>query len=119
VDTYFAISLLQAQFPGHWSTGEERTLTGIIRAMAIKDVLALLDAEIAALNEARQLLKADSTGSAALRKAGRPRKAESSLPTAVTKKTKTNKKRNLSPEGRARIAEAAKLRWATLRKTTK
>ena len=92
---------------------------GIIRAMAIKDVLALLDAEIAALKEARQLLKADSTGSAALRKAGRPRKAESSLPTAVTKKTKTNKKRNLSPEGRARIAEAAKLRWATLRKTTK
>jgi hypothetical protein len=41
------------------------------------------------------------------------------LPTAVTKKTKTKKKRNLSPEGRIRIAEAAKLRWATLRKTTK
>jgi hypothetical protein len=87
--------------------------------MSIKDVLALLDAEIVALKEARQLLKADSTGSAAPRKAGRPRKAEIALPTAVTKNTKTKKKRNLSPEGRARIAKAAKLRWATLRKTAK
>jgi len=90
----------------------------IIRAMAIKDVLALLDAEIAALKEARQLLMADSTGSAP-RKAGRPRKIENALPTVVTKTAKTKKKRNLSPEGRARIAEAAKLRWAALRKTAK
>ena len=91
----------------------------IIRAMAIKDVLALLDAEIAALKEARQLLKGDSTGSAAPRKVGRPRKAENALPTAVTKAAKTKKKRNLSPEGRARIAEAAKRRWAAQRKASK
>jgi hypothetical protein len=87
--------------------------------MAIKDVIALLDTEIAALKEARQLLKGDSTGSAAPRKVGWPRKAENALPTAVTKAAKTKKKRNLSPEGRARIAEAAKRRWATLRQSSK
>jgi hypothetical protein len=87
--------------------------------MAIKDVIALLDAEIAALKEARQLLKADSTGSAAPRKAGRPRMADNALPTVVAKTKKTKKKRNLSPEGRARIAAAAKLRWAAQRKTAK
>ena len=89
--------------------------------MAIKDILALLDSEIASLKEARQLLKADSTGIAAPRKAGRPRKAENALPTAVTPtaKTKTKKKRNLSPEGRARIAEAVKRRWAAQKKAAK
>jgi len=87
--------------------------------MAIKDVIALLDAEIAALKEARQLLKADSTGSVAPRKVGRPRKADNALPTAVAKTAKTKKKRNLSPEGRARIAEAARQRWASQRKSAK
>lgn len=104
---------------GALNDGNVRGGLAIIRAMAIKDVIALLDAEIATLKEARQLLKADSTGNAAPRKAGRPRKAENALPTAVTKAAKTKKKRNLSPEGRARIAEAAKRRWATQRKTAK
>jgi hypothetical protein len=80
--------------------------------VAIKDVLALLDSEIATLKEARQLLKADSTGSAAPRKAGRPRKAENALLTSATTTVKIKKKRNLSPEDRARIAEAVKRRWA-------
>jgi hypothetical protein len=87
--------------------------------MAIKDVLALLDAEIATLKEARQLLKAESTGSAAPRKAGRPRKAEIALSTDATKTAKAKKKRNLSPEGRARIAEAVKRRWAAHKKVAK
>jgi hypothetical protein len=87
--------------------------------MAIKDVLALLDAEIAALEEVRQLLKADYTGGVAPRKAGRPRKAESALLTDVTRTVKTKKKRNLSPEGRARIAEAVKRRWAAQKKAAK
>jgi hypothetical protein len=91
----------------------------IIQAMAIKDVLALLDAEIATLEEARQLLKADSTESAGPRKAGRPRKAYTALPTAVSTTAKTKKKRNLSPEGRARIAEAVKRRWAAQKKAAK
>ena len=44
--------------------------------MAIKEIVALLDSQIAVLKEARELLKADSTGSVVPRKAGRPRKAE-------------------------------------------
>ena len=87
--------------------------------MAIKDVLALLDEEIATLKEARRLLQANSTESAAPRKAGRPRKAESALQIEVKKTAKTKKKRNLSPEGRARIAEAVKRRWAAQKKAAK
>ena len=87
--------------------------------MAIKYIVALLDSKIAVLKEARELLKADSTGSAAPRKAGRPRKAENALPTAVMKTAKTKKKRNLSPEGRARIVEATKRRWAAQKKAAK
>jgi hypothetical protein len=87
--------------------------------MAIKDVLALLNSEIETLKEVRQLLKADSTGSAAPRKPGRPRKAENALPTAVTTTAKSKKKRNLSPEGRARIAEPVKRRWAAQKKAAK
>jgi hypothetical protein len=94
-----------------------------IRAVAVKDVLAPLDSEIATLQDACQLLKADSTGSAAPRKAGRPRKAENALLTSVrtTAKTKKKKKkkRNLLPEGRARIAEAVKRRWAAQKKAAK
>ena len=96
-----------------------RRRADIISAMAIKDILALLDSEIASLKEARQLLKADSTASSAPRKAGRPRKAEKALLTAVMTTAKTKKKRNLSPEGRARIAEAVKRRWAAQKKAAK
>jgi hypothetical protein len=81
--------------------------------MAIKDILALLDAEIATLKEARRLLSADSTESPV------PRKAENALLTAGTATAKTKKKRNLSPEGRARIAEAVKRRWAAQKKAVK
>jgi hypothetical protein len=87
--------------------------------MAIKDIVALLDSQIAVLKEARELLKADSTGSVVPRKAGRPRKAENVLPTGVKKTAKTKKKRNLSPEGRARIVEATKRRWAAQKKAVK
>jgi hypothetical protein len=90
-----------------------------IPPMAIKDVLALLDSEIAILKEARQLLVTDSTGSARPRKAGRPRNAVNALLTVITTTAKTKKKRNLSPEGRARIAEAVKRRWAAQKKAAK
>ena len=87
--------------------------------MAIKEIVALLDSQIAVLKEARELLKADSTGSVVPRKSGRPCKAENALPTTVTKTAKTKKKRNLSPEGRARIVEATKRRWAAQKKAAK
>ena len=67
--------------------------------MGVSDILAQIDREIAQLQQARALL---TDGVAVkLGKKG----------TKIDKKT-GKKKRNLSPEGRARIAEAVKRRWA-------
>jgi hypothetical protein len=71
--------------------------------MALKDIVLLIDREIAKLVQARTLLATPSTDVAS-RKPGRPPKAESHSPAEKPQK----KKRNLSPEGRARIAEAVK-----------
>lgn len=85
--------------------------------MAISDILAILDSEIAQLQQARALLG----GGAALapkRKAGRPKKVvaapkkAAAVALVAAKPAKKKKKRNLSPEGRKRIAEAVKKRWA-------
>jgi hypothetical protein len=81
--------------------------------MALKEVIALIDAEIAALKEARALLATGSAVTVAKRKAGRPPKIQPD----TAKAPKRKKKRNLSPEGRARIAEAAKKRWAVAKKS--
>jgi hypothetical protein len=65
--------------------------------MALSDILASIDREIGQLQQARALLSG-AAAPPAKRKAGRP------------------KKRNLSPEGRKRIAEAVKRRWAAQKK---
>jgi len=70
--------------------------------MAIKQILAEFDAEIARLHQARAILN----GAEVKRGPGRPKDV---APTA-------KKKRNLSPEGRARIAAAVKARWAKQKK---
>ena len=67
-------------------------------AMGITEILSQIDAEIARLKEAKTIL-----GAATKPGRGRP-KGTTAAPKA--------KKRNLSPEGRARIAEAVKRRWA-------
>ena len=85
--------------------------------MAISDILASIDHDIAQLQQARAFL----TGIAApapRKTAGRPKKSVSapkkaaSVAPAAAKPAKKKKKRNLSPEGRKRIAEAVKKRWA-------
>jgi hypothetical protein len=84
--------------------------------MAISDVLASIDRDIAKLQQARALLS-DGAKSAPKKTAGRPKKAvaaskkEAAQPHIAVKPLK-KKKRKLSPEGRKRIAEAAKKRWA-------
>ena len=83
--------------------------------MALKEVIALIDAEIATLKQARALLAACSAVTVAKRKPGRPPKVHPDTPKVATRK----KKRHLSPEGRARIAEAAKKRWAAQKKAAK
>ncbi len=75
--------------------------------MALKDILAQLDAEIARLEQAKALLAStDDLTTPAVRR-GRSKKDTASPASAKVAK----KKRNLSPEGRARIAEAVKRRW--------
>jgi hypothetical protein len=83
--------------------------------MALKEIVSLIDAEIATLKEARALLAAGSAVTVVPRKAGRPPKVQPDSTTLPKRK----KKRNLSPEGRARIAEAARKRWAAQKKAAK
>jgi hypothetical protein len=72
--------------------------------MNTTEILSLIDAEIATLQQVRSLI----TGAGAKRSPGRP------IGTG-----KKNKKQNLSPEGRARIAAAVKARWAAQKKAVK
>jgi hypothetical protein len=76
--------------------------------MAISDILASIDREIAQLQHARALLLGGTTA-APKKKPGRPKKAAVAAPPAKPAK---KKKRKLTPEGRKRIAEAVKRRWA-------
>lgn len=82
--------------------------------MAISEILASIDREIGELQRARAVLNGISAPPAK-RKPGRPRKAAEVAP-APAKAAKKKKKRNLSPEGRQRIAEAVKRRWAAQKK---
>jgi hypothetical protein len=83
--------------------------------MALNDILSLIDTEIATLNKARTLLAAGSAVTGAPRKAGRPPEILPDSP----KVPKLKKKRNLTPESRARIVEAVRRRWAAHRKAAK
>ena len=84
--------------------------------MGVSEILATIDQEIAQLQQARALL---SGGAApvAKKKPGRPRKIAVAVIPAAQKPAK-RKKRKLSPEGRKRIAEAVKKRWAAQKATT-
>jgi len=81
--------------------------------MGIPDILSSIDAEIARLTQARALLAAG--GSAVTKAPAKARRAVNLQPDSP-KVPKRKKKRNLTPEGRARIAEAAKRRWAAQKK---
>lgn len=86
--------------------------------MGVSEILATIDHEIAQLQQARALL-GGSAAPVAKKKPGRPKKVAAAVTKkaaavvpAVKKAAKRKKKRNLSPEGRKRIAEAVKKRWA-------
>lgn len=72
--------------------------------MGVSEILAQIDREIAQLQRARALLGGRGTTT---------RKAKAAAPA----KKAAKKKRNLTPEGRKRIAEAVKRRWAEQRKS--
>jgi hypothetical protein len=79
--------------------------------MSIENLVAQIDAEISRLQRAKSLLAASGASAAiTTRRPGRPKKsaAVAAVPEPKAKKAK----RKLTPEGRARIAEAVKRRWA-------
>jgi hypothetical protein len=72
--------------------------------MAIDSILALIDAEIASLQQVRSLLA--STGKVAVKGTGPKTKKAAKAP------KKGRKRRVLSAEARKRIADAQRKRWA-------
>jgi hypothetical protein len=81
--------------------------------MGIANFIAEIDAEITRLQQARTVLS--GAASPAAKKRGRP----AGVVKAVAAGKPVKKKRKLSPEGRTRIAAAAKARWATVKAAAK
>ena len=77
--------------------------------MAIENILAQIDSEIARLTQARALLA--SLGSASTTSGRKAAKTSA--------KAKTRKKRVLSADARKRIADAQRKRWAAVRAKAK
>jgi len=75
--------------------------------MQLSKILAEIDLEISRLEQARTLLSGES--SAVTKKPRKSKAVEAEAP-------KRKKKRNLSPEGRKRIAEAVRRRWELQKK---
>jgi len=78
----------------------------------VNRIIAEIDAQISKLQQARALL-AGTTTSAARTGRGRPKGSKNGASVAPTA---APRKRKLSPEGRKRIADAMKKRWAERRK---
>jgi hypothetical protein len=78
----------------------------------VNRIIAEIDTQILKLQQARSLL-AGTTTSAARTGRGRPKGSKNSASAAPAT---TPRKRKLSPEGRKRIADAMKKRWAERRK---
>jgi hypothetical protein len=81
-----------------------RHLTG--GTVGVSEILIQIDHEIAQLQQARALL---TSGIGATHK-------EVAASPAVKRTYKKRKKRHISPEGRKRIADAVKRRWAEKKK---
>jgi hypothetical protein len=86
--------------------------------MNTRDILLVIDAEIAKLQQAKAILNEGSSGK---RRPGRPAKPLSTGYNSVGVKTtaldqRLKKRRTISAAGRARIAAAQKARWATSKK---
>jgi hypothetical protein len=81
----------------------------------VSRIIAEIDAQISKLQQARTLLA--GTSQSAPKGPGRPKGQKAVVKaTQVAPKTTATRKRKLSPEGRKRIADAMKKRWAERRK---
>ena len=77
--------------------------------MEVSRIIAEIDAQIAKLQQARELLAGTTVSTS--KGPGRPKGSKNVNAAPVPRK------RKLSPEGRKRIAEAMKRRWAERRKS--
>jgi len=87
--------------------------------MDVSKIIAEIDAKIASLQQARTVLlgldESTPVAPVALKaKRGRPKGSTNAAKTVKAAKP-AKRKRNLSPEGRKRIADAMKRRWAERR----
>jgi hypothetical protein len=80
----------------------------------VSRIIAEIDGQIAKLQQARALLAGTTTTTTKRTGPGRPKGSKNSA--ATTSAATTPRKRKLSPEGRKRIADAMKKRWAERRK---
>jgi hypothetical protein len=92
-----------------------------LNRMDVSKIVAEIDAKIASLQQARAVLfDLDESRIASTPRRGRPKGSTNTAKTTAAKNEETHKpakrKRNLSPEGRKRIADAMKRRWAERRK---
>ena len=86
--------------------------------MDVRKIVAEIDAEIASLQRARAaLVELDENVATLKPRRGRPKGSTNGVKAAVAKAAP--RKRTLSPEGRKRIADAMKRRWADRRKALK
>ena len=81
--------------------------------MEVSRIIAEIDNQILKLQQARALLA--GTAAKVSKGPGRPKGSKNASSSA---KIATPRKRKLSPEGRKRIADAMKRRWAERRKLT-
>ncbi len=82
--------------------------------MEVSRIIAEIDAQISKLQQARELLA--GTATKVSKGPGRPKGSKNAKVTAP-QKVAASRQRKLSPEGRKRIADAMKRRWAERRKT--
>jgi hypothetical protein len=93
---------------------EQQFLTATRRQhVEVSRIIAEIDAQISRLQQARAVLSDTTTKGS--KGPGRPKGSKNAK--AATK-TAAPRKRKLSPEGRKRIADAMKRRWAEKRKLT-
>lgn len=81
--------------------------------MEVAGIIAQIDNQISKLQQARALLAGTQTTATAGTGRGRPKGSKNVKVAVATKKATARK---LSPEGRKRIADAMKKRWAERRK---
>src|SRR5271167_895476 len=87
--------------------GERTSRSSRRHHVEVSRIIAEIDAQISKLQQARELLSGIATKTE--KGPGRPKGSKNAKPVKA-------KKRKLSPEGRKRIADAMKRRWAERRK---